>query len=95
MHNDNLLHIFMCYMLSILPRNLCINVEIKTSFSQLYLIDLKRSDLLVSREKRIRINLCHRNKHQTESLVGKYQYFPRIVRATNMHSIRLQMANRQ
>lgn len=34
-----------------------------------------------------------RSKHQTESLAGKHQYFPRTARATNTHSIRLQMAN--
>lgn len=86
MYNDNLIRIliwrrFYC------ATCVCVNMDVKTSFAQLRDRFEKIGLIGLEREACIRINLCHRNKHQTESLPGKYQYFPRTARATNTHSI--------
>jgi len=76
----------------------CINTSIRTSLfdwiENIYLIaslSLSLSLSLSSREREREKSRCigsrQRNKHQTESLAGKHQYFPRTARTTNTHSI--------
>lgn len=63
----------------------------ETSFAIIWLRFENIRPIGISRERERKRNIYmssrQRSKHQTESLAGKHQYFPRTARATNTHSI--------